>query len=197
MTRRDEMLGDLRATGGRPNFGADPAPPPEDDRGGACEDCGSIAGPMTYYPEEDIHACPPCSNGKPEGGVVNVAEEITRGKFDDSIRKVLERNKDQIKRALGVPKEIQGLDELSREDRRIIEEHLGGRDKAREMAHAYGMGAAKYSKACAHNFTATEACAKQQEMDMQLARKLSGLDEITMAETHRLMQETLRWMPKR
>lgn len=62
---RDELLGDLPATGGRPNFGADKVPEP-DDRGYACEDCGSIGRDLTYYPTEDIHACGPCSNGEHE-----------------------------------------------------------------------------------------------------------------------------------
>lgn len=59
-SRRDDMLGDLPATGGRPRFGLDPVAIEP-----TCADCGAEE-LLTYYPADDEYACVPCSNGQTE-----------------------------------------------------------------------------------------------------------------------------------
>lgn len=79
MNTREDLLGDLPATGGRPKFGADKPAPVADVP--TCVDCGATelsAVPkktwddgkkLRYYPADDEYSCQPCASGTPEPGI--------------------------------------------------------------------------------------------------------------------------------
>ena len=154
----DGLLGDLPATGGRHDFGTTEVAEPE------CADCGT-KGSLTYYPADDEHACPPCSNGGLEPGIPWYDAEarpiddfrrgiekirqipvdlLDSGKMDGAITDVINRTRREITKALGVPKEI--MNPMTDEGRALVEKYRGPRDKAAEMAEVYGMSPAKYGR---------------------------------------------------
>jgi len=147
--RRDEMLGDLPATGGRPDFSAKPEAPtitPE------CADCGTTEG-LTYYPSADEHACAPCSNGSPEpfnGEPYFPTPELGR----------LGADRVNVPRGFTPPKKpaeptykefSKAFEEptcLTPEERELVDRHMGPRDKEKfhRFGKAYGMSDEKLRK---------------------------------------------------
>jgi len=159
------------------------APPPK------CADCGTVVD-LTYYPSADEHACGPCSNGERESYQFETTPppeedssdyEYAKGGIVDNgasfagINKALnDRNRehDQFIADKMFPK-VKVEDQNNHSFRYVPEDKLGhvpAHSKRIEMALAYGMSERKM--------------------------KEQGLDRVTFEETRRLMQETLRWMPR-